>query len=196
MRRRPFAAAFRSGADSRELNPAVEYVRAEDEGEAEAAGPPPPRAGGVLATWHGTVRVPCFSMEFAARREGLLAVVDEEGFATILDTAAPLPQSLKEAQETGFRPPRQFVAHNNAVFDVCWCHDDERLVTASGDTTLVVWDVETGAARLQLKGHAASVKAVCPRPGDAAVLASGGRDGERGMPVPAPVLLRAPEAGD
>ena len=46
----------------------------------------------------------------------LLAVADEEGLVFILDTRRPLPTSLYAAT-----PRAQWLAHDNAIFDLKWC---------------------------------------------------------------------------
>lgn len=46
-----------------------------------------------------------------------LAVADEEGYVSVLDTAAPLPRGLHDEGST----PAQWLAHHNAIFDVAWC---------------------------------------------------------------------------
>jgi len=63
-------------------------------------------------------------------------------------------------------------AHQNAIFDFTWSENDSKVVTASGDQSLVVWDVATGLAVSSFArtkpgactGHAGSIKAVdaCP----------------------------------
>lgn len=57
-----------------------------------------------------------------AQHGHLLALADEEGFVTILDTSAPLPQSLFVDEAWGAHPPprAQWLAHTNAIFDLCW----------------------------------------------------------------------------
>jgi hypothetical protein len=47
-----------------------------------------------------------------------LAVADEEGFISILDTVAPLPRSTADDDEP--KPRAQWLAHKNAVFDIAW----------------------------------------------------------------------------
>ncbi len=55
--------------------------------------------------------------------------------------------------------------------------DDTRIVTASGDMTLALWDTNTAQRLATFAGHKASVKSVSPWPACHDVLASGGRDG-------------------
>jgi len=123
---------------------------------------------------------PPFVVKFCddARRRGdrLLAVADEEGIVTIVDASKPLPGM---EIEPGYRPAEQWFAHDNAIFDVAWCHRDDRLLTASGDQSVKLWDVETNVCHRTFKRHNGSVKAVSVRPdgGCGDVFASCGRDG-------------------
>lgn len=161
-----------------------------------------------------------------------LALADEEGFVSIVDTAAPLPRSTADDDEP--KPRAQWLAHHNAVFDIAWAkvryrgcgsahwaggrraggrcgseecvllpvlipagpaikrmgrwplrpecicsltmpQDDTRMLAASGDQTISLWD--TGRADLlgAFRSHTGSVKSVCPQPGCNDVFASGGR---------------------
>lgn len=51
----------------------------------------------------------------------LLAVADEEGYVSIVDTAAGLPSEMSD--DWGPNKPRaQWLAHRNAVFDISWCN--------------------------------------------------------------------------
>ena len=45
-----------------------------------------------------------------------LAVADEEGYVSILDTTKPLPRGLHDDNAT----PAQWLAHHNAIFDLAW----------------------------------------------------------------------------
>ncbi len=51
----------------------------------------------------------------------LLAIADEEGYVSIVDTACQLPTEM--ADDWGPNKPRaQWAAHRNAVFDLVWCN--------------------------------------------------------------------------
>ena len=64
------------------------------------------------------------------------------------------------------------------MFDTRWCRGSERLVTASGDGTARLFDVETAAELGAFAFHRGTVKAVAVRPGSGGdVFASCGRDG-------------------
>ena len=96
------------------------------------------------------------------------ATSEEEGFVTVADTL--------RVGDAG-APVHQFEAHNNAVFDVRWSADGERLLTASGDQTIREWDAERLERRGVCKGHLGSVKCVATSPVTPHVIASGSRDG-------------------
>ncbi|KAI3177033.1 hypothetical protein DTO027I6_1932 [Penicillium roqueforti] len=69
-----------------------------------------------------------------------------------------------------YRPIRRLSGHQAGVLDVCF--DDRYIVSCSKDTTICVWDRNTGALLRQLNGHEGPVNAVQLR-GDLIVSASG-----------------------
>jgi denticleless len=65
----------------------------------------------------------------------------------------------------------------NSVFDLAWSVDDTKLLTASGDCTAGICDVETGVASM-LVGHCGSVKSIRNSSSNASVYATAARDGK------------------
>ncbi|CAI5731346.1 unnamed protein product [Hyaloperonospora brassicae] len=131
-----------------------------------------PAADGLGVLTRSVGSDPVFQASYAHGR-GLLLAVDEAGAVGVLHAAAGRRNSC-------------WRAHNNAIFDGIWTHDDARVVTAAGDLQLRIWDVETvdksGGSRqaqpvLTLRGHDMSVKCVRQAPCSTHVFASGGRDG-------------------
>ncbi|XP_038074197.1 denticleless protein homolog [Patiria miniata] len=112
-------------------------------------------------------QVPPFACSISkmANSSHLLAVVDEDGFVTLLNT--------RHSAEV----VKVFRAHKNAVFDVAWASGKNQLVTASGDQMAGLWDAVTGTPLGVFRGHSCSLKSVCFRPGDSHVFATGARDG-------------------
>lgn len=56
-------------------------------------------------------------------------------------------------------------AHNNAIFDMTWMESEEKILTASGDQTVVMWDVEKQDKLNVFRGHTSSVRCVCAQRG-------------------------------
>lgn len=56
-------------------------------------------------------------------------------------------------------------AHNNAIFDMTWMESEEKILTASGDQTVVMWDVEKQEKLNVFRGHTSSVRCVCAQRG-------------------------------
>jgi denticleless len=83
------------------------------------------------------------------------AVADEEGCLALFELCADDPSShaLKQHWE----------AHKNAIFDVAWLADDRQVVTAGGDQTVRVWDVEHRQSLCCGHDHTGSVKSVATR---------------------------------
>ncbi|KAL4238891.1 hypothetical protein ACF0H5_003598 [Mactra antiquata] len=97
----------------------------------------------------------------------VLAVVDENGSIVLYNTNLTGEAAIMT----------DWCSHNNAVFDVEWTCNDKKLLTASGDQTIALWDVCEEQKLLTFKGHTSSVRSVKYRPYDDAVFASGSRDG-------------------
>ncbi|KAF4082529.1 hypothetical protein AMELA_G00152550 [Ameiurus melas] len=71
----------------------------------------------------------------------------------------------------------EWLAHDNAVFDIAWVPGANNLVTASGDQTARLWDVISGELLGSFKGHQCSLKSVSFPTREKAVFCTGGRDG-------------------
>ncbi|CAG8491083.1 5555_t:CDS:2 [Ambispora leptoticha] len=99
-----------------------------------------------------------------------LAVADEEGVISLMDTR--FDNRIEMA-----RPRIQFQAHENAVFEVQWNYDDTSLITASGDQSARLWDVETQKCKSVFEGHTCSIKAIAYNPKTPEIWATASRDG-------------------
>ncbi|KAE8660692.1 hypothetical protein F3Y22_tig00116951pilonHSYRG00663 [Hibiscus syriacus] len=64
------------------------------------------------------------------------AVRQTKGIHIVEDTAASHQGNTEKARIN------EWVAHENAIFDVCWMKDDSYILTASGDQTIKVWDAQ------------------------------------------------------
>ncbi|XP_057679234.1 denticleless protein homolog [Corythoichthys intestinalis] len=112
--------------------------------------------------------VPPFGLSFSSVREiqDVLAVANEEGIVRIYNTEGRGSQLLKE-----------WLAHENAVFDLAWMPGESQLVTASGDQMASLWDVKSSELLGSFKGHLCSLKSVAFAPEEKAVFCTGARDG-------------------
>ncbi|KAM9703140.1 denticleless protein homolog [Menidia menidia] len=112
--------------------------------------------------------VPPFGLAFssAADMQNVLAAANEEGIVRIYNTESRESPLLKE-----------WLAHENAVFDIAWVPGEPQLVTAAGDQTARLWDVKSGELLGSFKGHLCSLKSVAFTPEEKAVFCTGARDG-------------------
>nr|XP_061842707.1 denticleless protein homolog [Nerophis lumbriciformis] len=112
--------------------------------------------------------VPPFGLSFSSAREtqDVLAVANEEGIVRIYNTEGRGNPLLKE-----------WLAHENAVFDIAWVPGESQLVTAAGDQMARLWDVKSGELLGSFKGHLCSLKSVTFAPEEKAVFCTGARDG-------------------
>ncbi|XP_036003199.1 denticleless protein homolog [Fundulus heteroclitus] len=112
--------------------------------------------------------VPPFGLAFSSAGDmrHVLAAANEEGIVRIYDTESRENPLLKE-----------WLAHENAVFDIAWVPGEPQLVTAAGDQMARLWDVKSGEPLGSFKGHLCSLKSVAFAPGEKAVFCTGGRDG-------------------
>ncbi|KAG6545554.1 hypothetical protein Mapa_013156 [Marchantia paleacea] len=135
--------------------------------------------GGVLTVQNQSYRAPPLSLSFAKKRwEGeMLAVADEEGYVSIFNTNGQLPSMADCYSKTRDVRSKLWMAHTNAVFDVCWTKDDTHILTASGDQTIRLWDIENKKGVGVMMGHSGSVKSLCVHPSQSDVFVSGSRDG-------------------
>nr|XP_020484156.1 denticleless protein homolog [Labrus bergylta] len=112
--------------------------------------------------------VPPFGLAFssAGNLHNVLAAANEEGIVRIYNTESRETPLLKE-----------WLAHENAVFDIAWVPGEPQLVTAAGDQMARLWDVKSGELLGSFKGHLCSLKSVAFIPQEKAVFCTGARDG-------------------
>ncbi|AES74373.1 putative transcription factor WD40-like family [Medicago truncatula] len=134
---------------------------------------------GAVATQHNGEDVVPLALSFAKTSKfcHILALSNEEGYVSFFDTRRKfaVPQCLeRNAEEARIC---EWSSHNNAVFDVNWIKDDTQILTASGDQTVKVWDVQEKKCLGVLTGHTGSVKSISSHPTNPDILVSGSRDG-------------------
>ncbi|CAL1288111.1 unnamed protein product [Larinioides sclopetarius] len=117
---------------------------------------------------HGMVgmTVPPFACKFRKDKDlDLLAVATEEGNILLIDT------------EYKKGVVKSFVAHHNAIFDICWLSTRNAVITGAGDFLCRLFDIPTSKLISSYKGHTATVRSVDVCSAQNAIFASGSRDG-------------------
>lgn len=98
----------------------------------------------------------------------LLGTADEDGHVMLLDT--------RKTKDTS--TVKEWSAHSNAVFDLAWIENEPKMVTASGDQTARLWDVEKAETIAIFRGHTCSLKSVSVAPHCKDIFVTGARDGK------------------
>ncbi|BDA42072.1 probable denticleless protein homolog at N-terminal half [Coccomyxa sp. Obi] len=137
--------------------------------------------GGTIRINPGGMPSPPFAVRYntvpSFNQGKWIAIGDEEGNVSIVDGTAELPEAIAPSEPGARRPTAQWVAHHNAIFDLAWFQNDERMLTGSGDQCVHLWDTASARGVGQFRGHNGSVKSVCPHASNPYVFASGARDG-------------------
>ncbi|XP_042377668.1 denticleless protein homolog [Zingiber officinale] len=134
---------------------------------------------GVLAIEHDGEPSPPTAVSFckSSRNPHLLAVSDEEGYISFYDTRRSLPSYSSCWEGAGQARVCNWIAHSNAIFDICWNKEDNQILTASGDQHIKIWNAEKRTCTGSLAGHTGSVKTVCSHSSNPDLVVSGSRDG-------------------
>ncbi len=93
-------------------------------------------------------------------------LLTERAMTVVLNLFPAYPESdYATHEQAGGAIIRTLRGHTSGVTAVAYAPDGARLVSASADKTLIVWDAATGEALRALRGHTASVTAVAYAPG-------------------------------
>jgi len=139
-------------------------------------------ARGIMAVDNsedGTDSVP-FILAYGQAQAGsqLLAMGDEDGYITVVDTVHGFPASSTSPQSATSPSPRaRWVAHHNAIFDLAWKQGNHQMLTSSGDQSIALWNTMYATQLGAFMGHGGTVRSlvICPTQED--VFASTSRDG-------------------
>ncbi|KHN27454.1 denticleless protein homolog [Glycine soja] len=134
---------------------------------------------GLLAVQHNAEDTIPLSLSFCKTSKfgHILAVSDEDGYVTLFDTRRNFPVTANFEENSEKVKICHWVSHQNAVFDTCWIKEDTQILTASGDQTIKLWDVQEQKCLGVLTGHTGSVKSMCSHPTNSDIIVSGSRDG-------------------
>lgn len=103
-----------------------------------------------------------------------LMVTAADGITT--DISDPISVTVNAS--AGIQPVFTLQLHTDAVYETAWSADSSRVVTASGDDTLGVWETGSGTLVIQLFGHTGDVVTAAFNPVDGNTIASGSTTGD------------------
>ncbi|KAI5665488.1 hypothetical protein M9H77_15341 [Catharanthus roseus] len=134
---------------------------------------------GAVAIEHDDESSPPMALSFCktAKNSHILAVTDEAGYISLYNTRQKFQSSSTHQENAEKSRMSEWIAHNNAIFDLCWIKEDMKVLTASGDQSIKVWDVQEKKCLSSLLGHTGSVKAISSHPTNQDMIVSGSRDG-------------------
>ncbi|KAH9742411.1 WD REPEATS REGION domain-containing protein [Citrus sinensis] len=71
-----------------------------------------------------------------SKNSHIFAVSDEDGYVSLFDSRRKLPSFACHQENAEKARISDWVAHQNAIFDLCWIKEDTNILTASGDQTV------------------------------------------------------------
>ncbi|XVE67875.1 hypothetical protein DITRI_Ditri09bG0023100 [Diplodiscus trichospermus] len=113
----------------------------------------------------------------ASKNSHIFAASDEAGYVNLFDSRWKLSSAASHRENAEKARISDWIAHQNAIFDVCWIKEDTYILTASGDQTIKVWDAQKKKCTGVLTGHTGSVKCLSSHPTNSDLVISGSRDG-------------------
>ncbi|KAJ4729284.1 denticleless protein-like [Melia azedarach] len=134
---------------------------------------------GAVAVEHQGEETPPLAVSFCktSKNSHIFAVSDEDGYVSLFDSRRKFTSFTCHQENTEKARLSDWVAHQNAIFDLCWIKEDKNILTASGDQTIKIWDAEEKKCISALMGHTGSIKSLCSHPTNSDLLVSGSRDG-------------------
>ncbi|KAL2335722.1 hypothetical protein Fmac_016935 [Flemingia macrophylla] len=134
---------------------------------------------GVVALYHNAEHTIPLSLSFCntSKFAHILAVSDEDGYVSLFNSRCKFSDTASSEENAEEAMICNWLSHQNAVFDICWIKEDTQILTASGDQTIKLWDVQERKCLGVLTGHTGSVKSLCSHPTNSDIIVSGSRDG-------------------
>ena len=122
---------------------------------------------------------PIFSVKYSNFNTNILAACDEQGFLTIIDTNKqkkhPIHNNTLIYNE--IEPIVKTQIQDNTIFDIDWCFSDTKIITATGTSKCIIYNIEKNLNETVFTGHTKSVKCVKQAFFNDNLFSSCGRDG-------------------
>ncbi|KAE8665681.1 hypothetical protein F3Y22_tig00112530pilonHSYRG00126 [Hibiscus syriacus] len=133
----------------------------------------------IGALENNVLETPPLAVSFckASKSSHIFAVSDEAGYVNLFDSRRKLSSAPSHHENAEKARISDWLAHQNAIFDVCWIKEGTHILTASGDQTIKVWDTQDKKCTGVLMGHTGSVKCLNSHPTNSDLIVSGSRDG-------------------
>lgn len=121
---------------------------------------------GSVAIEHCGEETPPMAVSFCQTQKNsqIFAVSDEDGYLSFFNSGRRFSSCSSRQENAEKARITSWVAHENAIFDMCWIKEDTNILTASGDQTIRIWDVEKQECTGVLIGHTGSVKSLSSHP--------------------------------
>ncbi|XP_031286429.1 denticleless protein homolog [Pistacia vera] len=134
---------------------------------------------GAVAVEHSGEETPPLAISFCktSRNSHIYAVSDEDGYVSLFDSRRKFSSFACHQENAEKARICDWVAHQNAIFDLRWIKEDKNILTASGDQTIKLWDAQEKKCIGVLMGHTGSIKSLCSHPTNSDIVVSGSRDG-------------------
>ncbi|KAL3833130.1 hypothetical protein ACJIZ3_007866 [Penstemon smallii] len=134
---------------------------------------------GAVAVEHEAEPSPPMALSFCKTNKNahILALTDEGGYVTLFNTRQKFGDSSSYQENAEKAKVSEWVAHSNAIFDICWIKEDTYILTASGDQSIKIWDTQEQKCIRALMGHSGSIKSISCHPTNQELVVSGSRDG-------------------
>ena len=105
---------------------------------------------------------------FEQKQQNLVACGGLDNICSIYD--------LSHSQGTGSARATQELTAHDGYLSCCRFIDEKSLITASGDSTCIQWDIESGSVLKRFEGHRGDVMSVSLSPNDPNIFVSGSVD--------------------
>eukprot|EP01017_Pseudomicrothorax_dubius_P017466 TRINITY_DN1968_c0_g1_i14.p1 TRINITY_DN1968_c0_g1~~TRINITY_DN1968_c0_g1_i14.p1 ORF type:complete len:292 (+),score=38.71 TRINITY_DN1968_c0_g1_i14:69-944(+) len=118
------------------------------------------------------------SLKYSYDKPTLLCASCENGLVHVVDITKIVPKRTTPFIPETIKPLLTASIHMSPIFDIDWHDASSKLLTAAGDMTISIFDMERITQTKYLHKHTKSVRSVASCKSNPNLIASGGRDGD------------------